>query len=147
MIRSNTSSGCIFCNIINGKAPCWKVYEDNLVIAFFDIHPEAEGHILVVPKKHFKDIFDVEEKYIKRAAVVCKRLSLALNKALGIKDINIIHGSGKNAQQDVFHFHMHIWPRRKGDTIKLQYVPQKGIPPRFDILLERIKKYIPQPNN
>ncbi|MCG2718728.1 MAG: HIT family protein [Nanoarchaeota archaeon] len=133
---------CIFCKIISGKTPCWKVYEDSLVIAFFDVNPAAEGHILVVPKKHFQDIFDIEEEYIKRIASVCKKLSIALRKAFGVKDINLIHGSGKNAQQDVFHFHMHIWPREAGDKIKLHYKPKLSIRKDFDKILKKIKKCI-----
>lgn len=129
---------CIFCKIVSGESPSWKVYEDDLVVAFFDVNPAAEGHILVVPKKHFKDIFDIEDKYIERIASVCKKIALNLRKVFGTKDINLIHGSGKNAQQDVFHFHMHIWPRKAGDKIQLYYKPKLSVRKDFDKILRRI---------
>lgn len=131
---------CIFCKIISGEGPCWKVYEDDLVIAFFDVNPAAEGHVLVAPKKHFQDIFDIEDEYVKRVALVCKKISLGLRKAFGVKDVNLIHGSGKYAQQDVFHFHMHVWPRKAGDRIKLHYDPKIDIRKKFDRLLIKLKE-------
>jgi histidine triad (HIT) family protein len=131
---------CVFCKIVAGKSKCWNVYEDDLVLAFFDINPEAPGHTLVVPKKHFKDIYDVEDKYLERIALVCKRIALIYKKSLGIDEINLIHGSGKNAQQDVFHFHIHIWPRNKGESVKLKYKIRKEIVSDFDKLLAKIRK-------
>jgi len=138
-LKGNMTKDCIFCKIISGESPSWKVYEDDRVIAFFDAYPEAEGHILVVSKKHFKDIFEIDDEYIERIASVCKKLSVALRKALGVKDINLIHGSGKNAQQDVFHFHMHIWSREAGDKIKLYYKPKPNLRKDFDKILKKIK--------
>jgi len=135
---------CIFCKIINGELPSWKVYEDDLVIAFFDIYPAVEGHTLVVPKKHFKDIYDIPEKYIERIASVCKKISLHYKKSLGVNAVNLIHGSGKNAQQDVFHFHVHIIPRydAKKDNFKISYNPKnKEIADKFDLILKKIKEH------
>ena len=133
---------CIFCKIASGEAKSWKVYEDDLVIAFFDINPEALGHVLIAPKKHFQDIYDIEEKYIERIASVSKKVAIALKKSLGVNDVNLIHGSGKNAQQDVFHFHMHVWPRYEKDTIKLHYDPLLDLRDQFDEVLEKIKKHM-----
>ncbi len=133
---------CIFCKIIAGKSQCWKVYEDDLVIAFFDIYPACEGHTLVVPKKHYKNIYDVPEKYLKRIMVVCKKLAIHYKKTLGVKAVNLIHGSGKDAQQDVFHFHFHLIPRKdsKKDNFKLYYDPKhKELADKFETILEKIK--------
>ena len=60
---------CIFCDIVKGESPSWKVYEDELVMAFLDIYPAAEGHTLVIPKKHAKDIYDVDVESLKRMAL------------------------------------------------------------------------------
>ncbi len=133
---------CIFCKIISGKEKSWKVYENDLVVAFFDIFPEALGHILIVPKKHFQDIFDIEDEYLERIASVSKKIAIALKKSLGIKDINLIHGTGKNAQQDIFHFHLHVWPRSKKDRIQLNYTPEIQLRKQFDSILDKIKKQI-----
>lgn len=130
---------CIFCKIVKEKSPCWKVYEDELVIAIFDAYPASEYHTLVIPKKHFKDLYDIEKKYLERIIVVCRKLAKQYKKHLEIDNVNLIHGSGKFAQQDVFHFHMHIVPRHKGDKYQLHYDPQMSIPKHFDELLKRFK--------
>jgi len=57
---------CIFCKIINNEIPCYKIYEDDLVLAFLDVNPIVDGHVLIIPKKHFENIFDIEEKYLER---------------------------------------------------------------------------------
>ncbi len=131
---------CIFCKIIKEESPCWKVYEDDLVIAIFDAYPATEGHVLVLPKKHYQDIYDIPEELIAHVVIVCKKVAVNLKKALNVKAVNLIHGSGKVAQQDVFHFHMHIVPRRKNDDFKLHYNPKLDIKPKFDELLSKIKK-------
>ncbi len=135
---------CIFCKIIENKSKSWKVYEDDLVVAFFDVYPSVEGHTLVVPKKHFENIYDITEDYLQRVITVCKKLALHYKKSLGIKAINLIHGSGKEAQQDVFHFHMHIIPRKdsKRDNFKMSYKPvHKKISSEFDIILKKIREH------
>ncbi|MFH1365380.1 MAG: HIT family protein [archaeon] len=132
---------CIFCKIVNGESPCWKVYEDDKVLAFFDVYPATEGHTLVIPKKHFENIYDVPEDYLKSIISACKKISLYYKKK-GIKSVNLIHGSGKNAQQDVFHFHFHIVPRKdaKKDNFKMSYSPKdKEISKNFDSLLSKFK--------
>ena len=133
-------NNCIFCEILKNKSPCWKVYEDKSVIAIFDIYPAIEGHILVLPKEHYQDIYDIPEELIAHIGKVCKKLALNLKKTLNVKSVNLIHGSGKSAQQDVFHFHMHIIPRKKDDNFKLHYDHKLEIKPKFDKLLSKIKK-------
>ena len=135
---------CIFCKIAAGDIKSWKVYEDDLVVAFFDVNPEALGHVLVVPKKHFKDIFDIEEQYIKRVAQVAKKIAVALKGALGINNVNLVHNTGKFAQQEILHFHVHIWPRHKDDAVILRYTPKPELKAQFDDVLEKIKKHMIQ---
>jgi histidine triad (HIT) family protein len=135
----NMMKDCIFCKIVNNESHCWKVYEDKLVIAIFDIYPATEGHILVLPKEHYKNIYDIPEHLIAHISKVCKKIALNLKKTLGIQAINLIHGSGKAAQQDIFHFHMHVVPRKKDDNFKLHYDPKLEIKQKFDELLNKIK--------
>ena len=130
---------CIFCSIINGDAESWKVYEDELVVAFFDIFPAAPLHTLVVPKAHFTDIYDVAPVYLEKIMDVCKTLAAVYKKEFGITDVNLIHGSGKAAQQDVFHFHMHIVPRFEGDSFKLHYDPNLRLRDDFKENANRVK--------
>ena len=101
---------CIFCKIVNGECPSYKIYENEYTYAFLDISKDCFGHTLVVPKEHFQNIFDCDEKYL---CEVIKTAKLVANhyKKLGFKGVNIINASGEAAQQSVFHLHFHILPR------------------------------------
>lgn len=113
----NKNNDCIFCKIASGEIPCKKIYEDKKVIAFLDINPISKGHSLVIPKKHFENIFDIEEDTLKEIISIGKKISLTLKENLNADGINIIHASGKEAQQSVFHFHIHLVPRYRGDNL------------------------------
>lgn len=135
--------GCIFCEIAKGKEKSWTIYEDNLVKAFFDMYPVAKGHTLVISKKHYRNIYDIPEKELKRIIVVAKRLVKVYKKVLGIKSVNIIHCTGTPAGQDIFHFHVHIIPRHNNDDLKFIFpLKTEELRPKFDKLLNRIKKAI-----
>ena len=102
---------CIFCKIVKGEAPAKKVYENEKVLAFLTIGPISRGHLLVIPKKHFENIFDIDEDYLKEIIFATKKISQKLKKNLKADGVNILHASGKDAQQSVFHFHLHLVPR------------------------------------
>jgi histidine triad (HIT) family protein len=101
---------CIFCKIIKGEIPSYKVYEDDFVYAFLDINPSFPGHTLVIPKKHSENIFDIEKDDLERVVMASKKISQKM-KSLGCSGINIYNNNGKKSGQIVFHFHMHIVPR------------------------------------
>lgn len=115
----NKNNDCVFCKIASGEIPCKKIYEDEKVIAFLDVNPVSRGHSLVIPKKHFENIFDIEEDTLKDIMYVVKTISLTLKENLNADGINIIHSSGKEAQQSVFHFHIHLVPRYKEDNLNV----------------------------
>jgi len=75
---------CIFCNIVDGKEKSWTIYKDKNVSAFFDYNPASIWHVLIVPNKHYKDIFEIPEEIIWEIAIVSKKIAIAYNKALGI---------------------------------------------------------------
>ncbi len=112
---------CIFCDIAAHKVASKIVYEDNDVMAFLDINPVSAGHTLIIPKKHYENVFDVDEKTLEKIAVTAKRLSIVYKKALNINGVNLLNASGKEAQQDVFHFHLHLIPRRKDDGLNIRF--------------------------
>tara|TARA_Y100000310_G_C20418029_1_gene685296 strand:- start:167 stop:571 length:405 start_codon:yes stop_codon:yes gene_type:complete len=112
-------SECIFCKILKGKIPCHKVYEDDKVLAFLDIHPATRGHTLVIPKKHYKDINDFpgEEfgefmKSVQKVAKVLKERSGALK---------IIQNNGTRAGQVVLHVHFHLIPIAEDEELNLTW--------------------------
>jgi len=133
-------SDCIFCDIAKGDAKSWKVYENERVFAFLDIHPVNEYHTLVIPKKHYVNIFDIPESELVAVMQVVKELVDLYNKKLGIKNVQIINSSGKEAQQDVFHIHFHIVPRYKQDGQNVKWTTYAEWTARFNELLEKLQR-------
>jgi histidine triad (HIT) family protein len=134
-----SQDGCIFCKIVKGEAPSWKVYEDERVYAFLDINPVNEYHTLVIPKNHSVNIFDIAEEDLQAVASVIKQLAGLYQDKLGIQNLQIVNSSGREAQQDVFHIHFHIVPRFAGDGQNVRWTPHPEYRTRFDALLERLK--------
>ena len=131
---------CIFCKIVKGEIPCYKIYEDDLVLAFLDIFPANEGHTLIIPKMHRKDIFDIEEKEIQRVVSIAKKIASKYKKVLNMDHCNIIQSSGKHANQDVFHFHMHLLPRLEDDGLHMWH-GKSAKKPDFKVLQEKLKLF------
>ncbi len=109
---------CIFCKIVVGVIPAAKIYEDQKVLAFLDIAPVNIGHALVIPKKHFKNIYDVPENELAAVMEVVKKISSAV-KSLPSDGVNIAMNNDPAAGQIIFHFHVHVIPRISGDGFPL----------------------------
>ena len=114
---------CIFCKIIKGEIPSNKIYENQNTYAFLDINPVNHGHTLVIPKKHYINIFDTPEETLKQLILTIKKITPAIKKAVNADGINIGLSNEQAAGQAVFHIHFHIMPRFKNDGLKL--LPQK----------------------
>ena len=108
---------CVFCKIINGALPCFKVYEDEFTLAFMDIARDVDGHILVLPKKHVKCILDCDEETLAHLMVAVKKISNHLVDSCGYDGVNLLNASDESAGQSVPHFHIHIIPRKAGDGL------------------------------
>ena len=101
----------IFSKIIRGEVPCHKVYEDDLVLAFLDIHPIAPGHTLVIPKEPAATLDELSEASAAALGKVLPKLCRAVKQATGIEAYNILQNNGSAAHQAVFHVHFHIIPK------------------------------------
>ena len=110
---------CIFCKIIKGEVPCYKIYEDEKVLAFLDINALSKGHTLVIPKKHAENIFEIEPEELEALILVVQKLSKRIKERLSPQGINILQRNGEGAGQEVLHFHFHIVPRYADDTVIL----------------------------
>jgi histidine triad (HIT) family protein len=108
---------CIFCKIVAGSAPAQRVHEDELTVSFMDLFPARPGHLLVVPKRHFSDLLGADEASLGRVMGNSRRLALALRRALSPDGIGVHQLNGAAAGQTIFHYHMHLIPRRTGDPI------------------------------
>jgi histidine triad (HIT) family protein len=131
---------CIFCKIVAGEIPCFKLYENGDTLAFMDINPANEGHALVIPKEHFPDVHTVPDAAISSTIITAKRIAAAVEKTLNPDGLNLIQCNGPAAAQSVMHFHMHVLPRREGDELKLNWGLAPGDMEAIGQLAERIRE-------
>ena len=110
---------CIFCRIVRGEVPCFEVCEDDRTLTFMDIFPVAEGHTLVVTKRHFSDIFEVDGETLAAVAATSLRVARAIRRALKPDGLGVFQLNGSAAGQSVFHYHMHLLPRNTGEDFAL----------------------------
>ena len=130
---------CIFCKIAKGEIPSFKVYEDEHTLAFFDITPTAAYHTLVIPKKHYINMFDVPADEAVNIMQTVKKVIGLYEKKLGLKDLNIINNSGKAANQEVPHLHFHIIPRAAGDWKDAMWARRPELRDKFGEMLKRLE--------
>lgn len=107
---------CIFCKIVNGDIPSYKVYEDDKIIAFLDISQTTKGHTLVIPKKHYANIYEITSDDISYLFGKIPMISKALKESVNCDGLNIINNTNEIAGQSVFHFHVHLIPRYKNNS-------------------------------
>lgn len=112
---------CIFCKIIAGSIPSVTVYEDDSFKAILDIAPAAKGHVLILPKKHADNLYDLDEEATKKVLYVVRKIAIALKEELGCDGINLLQNNGEAAGQTVMHFHIHLIPRYDNDEIDMQW--------------------------
>lgn len=118
---------CLFCKIANGEINSYKVYEDNDFLAFLDISQQTFGHTLVIPKRHFDNIFQLDESTSTKYMTVIAKVANILKDKLQINDLNIFNNNGELAGQTVNHIHFHLVPRTKDDGFKSPVDRESGI--------------------
>jgi len=110
---------CLFCKIVSGEVPSKEIYEDDNFIGILDINPLAEGHTLIIPKKHFRNLLDLPTTLGNELLEAIKKVSLKLIDDGYAEGVNVQSSNESAAQQEVFHTHVHIIPRKKDDNVKL----------------------------
>lgn len=105
---------CIFCRIVKGEIPCFKVYEDDRVLAFEDINPIAEGHTLVIPRAHAENLREIPDEDLTAIHLASKRIIHAIQEVLKPTGVAVLQLNGKGANQVVMHYHLHLIPRLSG---------------------------------
>lgn len=122
---------CIFCDILNGTQPSSLVYQDQICTAFMDIQPVNPGHLLVIPNTHASRLSELDDKTSSHIFLVAKRLAAALRKSpIACEGINLFLADGAVAGQDVFHIHLHVLPRFRGDGFGFKFGPDYFILPQ-----------------
>lgn len=110
---------CIFCKIVAGEIPSHKVYEDDSALAFLDIAPSSRGHTLVVPRVHAQSLYDISAHSLAATTAATQAVAHILRSKLQPDGLNVFQNNGAAAGQEVFHYHVHLVPRRAGERTSL----------------------------
>ena len=114
---------CFFCKIANGEIPAATLYEDENFRVILDLGPASKGHALILPKSHAANIYELSDEMAAKAMILAKKMATAMTAALKCDGFNIVQNNGECAGQTVFHFHMHLIPRYKGDQVGITWHP------------------------
>lgn len=120
------SQDCIFCKIVAGTLPSFRLCEDDKVVAFMDINPANPGHVLVVPREHAPDLFSASPSALAAATAMAQRVARAVQAELAPDGLNLVQANGPGAAQSVGHLHIHVLPRRLGDGLAMNWGPVPG---------------------
>ena len=112
---------CIFCKIANGEIPAATLYEDENFRVILDLGPASKGHALILPKSHAANIYELSDEMAAKAMILAKKMATVMTAALKCDGFNIVQNNGECAGQTVFHFHMHLIPRYKGDQVGITW--------------------------
>lgn len=110
---------CIFCKIAAGEIPSATLYEDEDFRVILDLSPASKGHALILPKEHYRNLFDLDDALAAKVLALAKKMTVKLKDVLGCDGYNIVQNNEEAAGQTVFHFHMHLIPRYQGDKVGL----------------------------
>ncbi len=131
---------CIFCKIANGEIPSATIYEDEEFRVILDLGPATKGHALILPKNHYANLYEIDEEVAGRAFKLAKKLVTELTDVLGCDGYNVVQNNGEAAGQTVFHFHMHLIPRYKGDDANFGWKTGTLTDDDKEDILARLKK-------
>jgi len=129
---------CVFCKIVAGQIPALRVFEDDATLAFIDIGPLADGHLLVIPKEHYQRLEDVPPEVLAAVARNLPRLGRAVTRATSAPGYNLLQNNGKVAGQQVLHVHFHIIPRAPADGLGYRWNVTEYPPGRAQEMQQRI---------
>lgn len=130
---------CIFCKIAGGEIPAATLYEDEDFRVILDLGPASKGHALILPKTHAANIYELPDELAGKAMVLAKKMAAKMTEALKCDGFNIVQNNGECAGQTVFHFHMHLIPRYKGDGVGLTWTPGKLSDEEREEILAKVK--------
>lgn len=130
---------CIFCKIANGEIPSSTLYEDEDFRVILDLGPATKGHALVLPKKHYANLCELDDEVASKALIVAKKVGTAMMKTLGCTGFNIVQNNGEVAGQTVMHFHIHIVPRYEGGEKIVCWKPGNATPEEMAEVVAKVK--------
>lgn len=125
MKNINVMPNCIFCKIISGDIPSSVLYEDEDFKAIMDISPASKGHVIILTKLHFANIFELGDDVAGKVLILARKIASAMKEELDCEGINLLQNNGEAAGQTVFHIHFHLIPRYKDDSVHLTWTSGK----------------------
>lgn len=133
-------TNCIFCKIANGEIPSSTVYENELFRAILDIAPSAKGHVIILPKQHMVNLFDITETIASNALIIASKIAKAMKQSLGCSGVNLLQNNGEAAGQTVFHLHIHLIPRYENDSMNIPWKPLSYSQTEADDIAKKIRQ-------
>jgi histidine triad (HIT) family protein len=130
-MADTVDGGCVFCRIMAGDLPSWPVAESERSVAFMDINPATDGHLLVVPRQHTPDVTTIDPDDLTDVVLLAQRMARQVRERLGASGVNLVQSTGAAAWQTVFHLHVHVIPRYVDDPLVLPWQPRPGDPARI----------------
>jgi histidine triad (HIT) family protein len=134
-----SDSDCLFCQIIAGDVPSQRIDEDENTVTFMDINPATRGHALVVPRRHTRNLLEIEPDDLTAVVLAAQRLARRITDRLGADGVNLLNSCGSVAWQTVFHFHIHVIPRYSDDPLRLPWIPGPGNPDEIAAAAEQLR--------
>ena len=129
---------CIFCKIANGEIPSRTLYEDDDFRVIMDLAPATKGHSLILPKSHFKNLYEVSDDIATKVLPLAKKMATVMTEKLGCDGFNLVQNNNEIAGQTIFHFHMHLVPRYADDGQKLVMKPNEVSAEELDAIKKQI---------
>ena len=136
-----SETNCIFCKIIEGEIPSKTLFENDEFKVIFDISPASKGHVIILPKYHAANIFELPEEVTAKAFVLAKKIATVLKEVLNCDGVNILQNNGEAAGQTVFHLHIHVIPRYKDDNMGLTWKQGEADPDVLEEIITKAKQY------
>lgn len=133
-------NNCLFCKIIQGEIPSRTLYEDHRFKVILDAFPASEGHVIIISKNHYTNLFELPEEDAREIMVLAKKIGRGMMRILGCEGLNILQNNGEEAGQTVFHYHLHLIPRYKDDNISIKWKTEKIQDDKADMFIEKISK-------
>ena len=130
---------CIFCKIAAGEIPSATLYEDGDFRVILDLGPASKGHALIIPKEHYRNLYDIDDEKAAKILPLAKKMRNKMTEVLGCDGYNLVQNNEECAGQTVFHFHMHMIPRYKGDNVGLGWHMGKLTDADKNEILEKMK--------
>lgn len=132
-------SNCIFCKIANGEIPSKTIEENDMFKVVLDVGPATKGHALILPKDHYRNLYDLPEDVVAEVYKMAQKIALKMKEKLGCDGVNIVQNNEEAAGQTVFHFHMHVIPRYKDDGQVIGWRPGQPTAEDLDAILDALK--------